>query len=259
MSADYVPYTAKLYQRSGVFEEQPVEREGIRLYMLSNLAQLLPPRGGAFAKTRPVWKVIDSLLNLIFRPKLAASRWNSASNRNVRPAFEELTELDAEASDFIDKHNKSNTFGNGGAHLQWILNYPWIISNRQHQPIFDRYEFSSTARQFDNYLLAMRDDRGELSALLLFSLRDGHLKLPFLFCRKAEIPRVVALINTCICRWQVSMFTTFQPELVAALQLAKTPALYKKPITRSYMVSKKLAEAIGTIHFQDGDGDVAFV
>ena len=104
MSADYVPFTEKLYVRSGVFKKQPEQRKGLRLYVLSNLAHLLPPRGKAFAKTRPALKVVDSIINLALRPKLRVSRWNSRAFK-AGLKFEEINLLTKEIIDFIKKNN----------------------------------------------------------------------------------------------------------------------------------------------------------
>jgi len=65
LSSDYAPETKGLYDASGAFLTTPFELEGLRLYIKSDLQNLLPPKHKTWVKLKPALTFFDFLANKV--------------------------------------------------------------------------------------------------------------------------------------------------------------------------------------------------
>jgi hypothetical protein len=81
-----------------------------------------------------------------------------------------------------------------------------------------------------------------------------------MYFEKNYLPQLMQLLYRQMIEWKISVFTTFNQEISAYLLSHKSPAIYKKKITRQYLASKTISAEIisGRKNLQDGDGDSVF-
>ncbi|MEZ4911240.1 MAG: GNAT family N-acetyltransferase [Saprospiraceae bacterium] len=252
LSADFVPATKRLYDNSGLFEKSSLQKQGIRLYVRSNLAQILPPKHVLFRKFESVLSVSDVVINTFIRLR---SFKPNISNLKI----EEVDLIDNECIHFIHQCSQFSLCRRGPEELHWILQFPWVLSAPEKSDLDKKYYFSSTAKEFSYRALKVKNTDGKLIAFMIFTVMDKNLKLPYLY-HNGFIDRVIDVINFCIISWQIKTFTVFHPELSQRLNSSKTAAILSKPIQRSYMVSKGLKDYFTKMDndVSDGDGDCCF-
>jgi len=249
---DFVPGMERVYAKSGAFGTQPHRIPGVRLYILSELARLLPPKASAFAKTRPLLRILDGIANVPLRFK------TSFGVQAPSVTFEEHDGLTQQALAFIKSYPRSDSELRSAAGIQWMIDHPWILPSKQPTANQDGFYFTSYASTARSRVLTILDDLGSVCAVLVFFQRDAHLRLPYLFCRKAEIPQVLEVLRYHLSSWGVATFTTFQPQLVDALLADPRPALRARAISRNLMIATALQPHVKALALQDGDGDLGF-
>ena len=70
LSADYVPFTKKIYDKTKAFGEQPFTKSGVRLYLRSDFYNLLPPKAKFFQHIKGILKIKDAFFNIFLDLKL---------------------------------------------------------------------------------------------------------------------------------------------------------------------------------------------
>jgi GNAT superfamily N-acetyltransferase len=252
--ADYVPQTRKIYDRTGVFSA-PQIKSGIRLYIRMDLYSILPPKNNLFSNSKGLLKTIDFVFNAI-----VDRRFILKNKRYTGLPFEYCEEADREIDTFIAGLNDQFLFKRSSRELNWIRQYPWILSDPALEKTEKRYYFSSVDKLFDLYYIKVRDDHDKLIAFFILSRRNNRLKMPYCFAEPGAIPLIVKIIEFHIVTWKISTFTTFSAGMVKYFSENKTLSLYKKVVERSYLLSSDLTTALVENEFnvQDGDGDQAF-
>jgi len=254
LSADYVPFTKNIYDKTNSFESEPFTKIGLRMYIKADLATILPPKKIVFSKIKPLLKLMDLGMNSILNLRLRFYQKNIADL-----TFEYPTQVDDEMEILIRAAHDKKQFRRSKAELNWILNNPWILSSNQKSALDNKYHFSSTSKSFEFKMVKVRNLDKELVAILIFSLNNRSLKLPYLFhINNLEI--AVRTINFYIQEWDINTFTTFHTDLSNKIKISKNPSIFTKKIKRNYMISKALSDIINRNEstFQDGDGDCVF-
>ncbi len=253
IAADYAPETERMYSKTEVFAK-PIKRSGIRLYIRMNLHVILPPKKLVYQKTTPILLLADKFINTLKQlHRLPTNRKTSFLQSVV------VTVIDDEILNFISTFRDAPLFQRGINELNWILHHPWILSSSADEDS-RRYYFSSVDKSFDFYAIKLQNSRNELVAFLIFSKRNRTLKLPFCYIQKDVLAEVAQTIEEYIIKWRVDTFTSFHPELAGYLALNSNVAIFKKDVTRYYMVTHTMDELIRVLSndIQDGDGDCAF-
>ena len=241
-----------LYDKTGAFKNLQI-KEGIRLYIRSDLTRILPPKGKFFNKLRPFWQLVDWGANTFFDLRFLRKT-------NIRnPAWEYPDNIDSELDQFISARQESQIFRRGEKELSWILNYPWIIS-AQPDEMSRKYHFSSVAEMFEFIPVKLKNKQGKLIAFLLFARRDHSLKIPYSYYDHEEVTLVLDCIRWHLESWQIKTCTIFHPGLVEGFQKSGYPALYRKTVKRHYIISRVFDQfsAYDVYEIQDGDADCAF-
>ncbi|MCK9424021.1 MAG: GNAT family N-acetyltransferase [Bacteroidales bacterium] len=254
LSTEFVPLTKKIYNKTGAFGS-PLIKSGIRLYIRMNLQTILPPKKRIFQKIKAFLKVIDAFLN-----SLLDLRFLFCKNKLPPVKLEYVNHLDNETGKFISRFQDRALFKRGINELNWIIDYPWILSKPTKDFDSQRYYFSSVDKSFDFYCLKVRNNLDELVAFLILTKRNRILKLPYCYMEKGALTHVIKIIDIHILNWRIDTFSTFHPELVKYLSTKKTISIYKKKIERQYLISNVLNNIIkeNKYNIQDGDADCAF-
>jgi len=254
LSADYVTFTKKLYDKTGKFHPEPMIKNGIRWYVRADLSEILSVKRGIFRKTKGLLTLIDRTANVLIDLRLRLSKRPTSSY-----IYEYVTSADDEAMQFIFECNKKELYRRDGADINWILQYPWVLSRDCKNEEDNKYYFSSSSKKFEFKLVKIKDHHGALIALLLFSLRNGSLKLPY-YWHIDHLKEVAFAVKYHILKWKVNTFTSYEDLLYDALTKENIPAVLSRNIHRNYMVSKVLSEAflLKPDNIRDGDGDCVF-
>ncbi len=241
-----------LYQKPGLFETWTT-LQGRRWYFGSDLYQLLPPKSRFFKAIKPFLKLTDKTLNSI----LSGLRLFIPGSDNVA-GFMETTTLSEEACQWLSQRSSGQGFLRLEAEIKWILRYPWI---HQSKPTAEsaRYHFSSVAEAFSNTLTEIRDKNGKITGITLISVRNGHLKIPYLY-HDCSIDKIAEYIRFFIRKNKIKTVTIYHNALIRYISGHNIIVAPSKKITRKYLKSTALTmlEADDRDLLQDGDGDCAF-
>lgn len=250
--SDFANPTIRIYDRTKRFTALKLN-EGIRLYVRSDLHQLLAPKHKIFITLQPLVKVLDYGVNL-----LLGLRLNRQFKTPKRCKIERVLAVDEEIQNFIQDRQDNQLFKRGSDEINWVLNQPWILSQAQSEESeeSEKYYFSSVAGAFDLHALKIRNRKNELIAFIILSKREKNLKVPF--CYGEDLEAIVEVINYYVVKWRIKTCTIFHPLLASKLWETKTPAVFKKSIHRNFIIANCFDQLPTHFEVQDGDGDYCF-
>ena len=251
MITNMKPGTLKIYERTGYFHA-PVTRVGIRGYLRFNLAEILPPRGGVFARIKPLLQILDFILNLANAIRMV---FYPGYKTDPGLRYEYVEDIGPEAEELISMCNQSYLIRRGKPELEWINKNPWVLEQEEDADS-RRYYFSSVSKRFFYQNVEFHDETGKVNAFLMLSIRNNHLTVPYAFFIKGMESALVKFLFNTMLDYQLNMLTIFHPELSEEIRKTKSPFLYKKKIIRPYFIPKTLD--FPEPAFQDGDGDCVF-
>lgn len=241
---EFTAEAESLYNKTGEFiYGKP--KIGKRYYLRSALTELLPRKRQIFKKLSPILPTVDLAANLIFKVK---------NGKIKKPAFkfEILNQTDDESRNFL-----SNFYSYRSANdLDWIMENPWIKEGTPDS----NYLFSDFAPSFNFFWVKVYDAADTLETCALLQLRDGHLKIPYLFCKNTP-QNFAQFLNWFAEEKKTKILTSYQENLNTFLDQPNFSKLHSKRFERRYLFHKKLLNQLPPAfdpHYQDGDGDCVF-
>ena len=251
---EFTPEAKGLYDRSANFSDLRTN-EGLRCYLRFNLHEILPKKNEKYKRYTSLLRLADSIANVVVDLKLRY--FPPSDHSSLR--FEEVKRLYADENDYILSQSEHSIERRDVAELNWIMEYPWLVESAPTEES-KRYHFSSVSDRFQNvFVRMMKDDK--IVGFIHLTIRDNHLKVPYLFFEKEHTRDVMEYIHSLMLTQNINMLTVFQPELIRYISDSSSPFIYKRAIKRNYIISKVL-----DMHFsnkenlliQDGDADCAF-
>lgn len=246
---EYTGPAKYLYQKLGVFESWP-DLQGRRWYIKSDLFRILPPKKEIFNYSKPLLKAVDTVINTVLQTKYLISK----PDQNIR----ELKEITGDIELYIRRHSSSDGFQRDAEIIRWMLDYPWILKGRT-TPDSERYHFSSVAEQFICKVYKIENIAGKMCGIMVVTVRDGHLKVPFLYydCLEEE---VIKALKAIIYLHQVKTMSLYHDALIQNIQEHKSFFSPSKSISRNYLITKEFWAQLSHQSFplNAGDGDTAF-
>lgn len=248
-----VPASRELYLSLGF--KGPIPLLGMRGYMRSNMAELGPNRYPKFKALKPLWHITDSLINAFQDARL---RFGDAA-QNTPKGLEQVEAVSDEIADFIAPFQTNELFRRNKAELNWITQYPWILSGEPTEES-KRYYFSAIDKRFEFRHLVLRDGSGKIIMYMLAAFRNQKLNLPYLYFKARYTEQVAEVIIHMMLTEKLSTVTTFNPHLAQYLKKNDLPFLFVKSIQRDYYAAQKFIPYFETDppNFMEGDGDQAF-
>ncbi|HOS83486.1 MAG TPA: hypothetical protein PK199_01085 [Bacteroidales bacterium] len=254
LTSDYVSYTKKIYDKTKLFNLKPYVKKGIRLYLKSDMQNILPPKKPFLSKFLFLFKILDFILNAFLNLRILLF-YKFHTNFD----FEYTNYADDEINDFIKSKQNNQLFKKDKNDLNWIIQNPWVLSEDKKSNLNKKYYFSSTVNLFRFHLIKIKNKRKELVGVILFSEKDKSLKIPYIYHNNIDC--IIETIYFHVHVWKIKTLTTFNIEIVEGLKKGKShPEVLKKEIIRNYIVSNPLSEYLFSpeIIIQDGDGDSVF-
>lgn len=159
-----------------------------------------------------------------------------------------------------ESYFKQCSFNRSFAEFNWIVSYPWIkqVTTISNEAL--RYHFSSEELQFESRLISIFKESLHIG-YLLYSLRNGHLKIPYIFCEPDNYLHMARFIESLIYQTNADYITLFEaPEIKKQLRFTR---LHSKNIKRHFKITNTLLSKIRNItdthiYIRDGDGDAVF-
>jgi GNAT superfamily N-acetyltransferase len=256
IATEFTKEAKALYDKIGLFEDLKIS-VGIRGYLRFELHTFLPARKKLFARIKGLLKLADGLLNAI--NDIRIDLWRR--NRKRGNIIEYITRIDEEASGWISDLGKNEIFKKETEHFNWILHYPWILSAPFPDRESKKYHFSSLALRFEFICLKIYD-LNQIIGFILLSVRDKHMKIPYLYVASRHLPLIAEIIFDHMIEMKINTITIFNPPLVEYMQNGRTPLIHCRKMKRHYIHSGIFnnpdEKAGDTYVIQDGDGDCAF-
>ena len=251
---EFTPEAKGLYDRSGGFNDLRIN-QGLRCYLRFNLHEVLPKKSEKYKPYKPILKLGDSIANVPNAIRLSFSK----PELSGRISFEQISEVDESLDAYVRSKQNTGFERRTAAELNWILKYPWLLQSAPTSES-ERYHFSSVSERFLNLTYKLTEGK-QAKGYLHFTIRDGHLKIPYAYFESEHLPDVVQYIYLIMQDYKLSMLTVFHSEIVRFFQSQSTPFIYLRSIRRHYIISK-LLDAHFTdrdqLMIQDGDADCAF-
>lgn len=274
---DMTPHTRSILEKTNWFEFPSVDY-GMRGFLKFNLHEILPAKRPSLQKLTPLIRLCDLALNLLISPlrylnrkrfgvkngkvagqpgKAVFNRSSSFEHKNIK--IEIRDSLNQELHAFMKQHSCHEFIRRSTPEIEWIVRHPWIKTQQEATPADAyNYPFSHIAGHFEQYFLHLSTDE-KTSGLLLISIRDGHMKVPYAWFDEKNAELILQQIYHQALQKNTITLTLFRPSLVKAMHSAPHPFVFKKPIRRLVAISRELSELYHRYpDLQDGDGDVAF-
>ncbi len=247
---DCPAYTKEILDKTGCFTFFPPvvgKRWFMRFYSGSRLK-----KNGYNKYAVTFARGIDLLLNSINIPFMPSGRKeNSTGGYEVY----QCQKLDGSVVSFIGEHSGDYFLRQDIAKLNWIVSQPWVTTSTTDTI---NYPFTYEVQNFSQHFLVIRKE-GEIRAVLLLSMRDNHVTLPFYYGSSRWINEVAGVLKEHIIKLQANSLILFNEELIRAFEAITLPAYYTKNIVRYSGCSAGLEPFFPTTGlFQDGEADVVF-
>lgn len=234
-----------LYNKTEAF--QYIEpKKGKRYYFRSDLATIIPSKKPKTKLLQPVFQLTDFIINSLIMIK---------NNFIKKPdfTFQILDKIDAESADFISRFKCNRN----AQEINWMIENPWVLEGKMKD---EKYLFSSFSETFRYFWIKIYDDNNSLITCSLLLLRDGHLKIPYLFTN-GDLEKFVDFLEYFITEKKVKALTSYQMSLNEKISSSKSfSGIHKRDFERRYMFHQQLIENLPENFkpgFQDGDGDCA--
>jgi hypothetical protein len=250
---DLTPHTTAIISQLRFFDFRDMP-DGIRGYLLLELACLLPRRWPGLSPLKPLLGVIDSLVNLFIKVVNPLRRSKNAPEFSVEP-IDHFSDTDLI---FIEQHSESETIRRSPESLIWILNNPWVLNENEIAMDYSNYHFTATAKDYQMQLLRFTVE-GKIKAIALYRRLNRKAFIPYLYVEPDFVPAFTKYIYQLLLNQSCTYFTTFHPLLRSYIEKHGGPFLFRKSIKRTFAYHKKLEKDIPQqLFLQDGDGDVVF-
>lgn len=229
--------------------------QGTRYYSRFCLSEILERKHKIFSYLKFIFLFFDIIFNylvdlnfLFFKKKVLKSEVRKDEVLNP--------EIDSFLKDFKEKEffkRDKNTY-------EWIKNFPWINKGKDLKKESQQYYFSLFAKDFQSNYYTFYNSKKELVAFVWLSLRDGHLKIPYVYFKKNSIDDIVNFILAIIKEEKIKTILVYQKEIEEVLN-SKRFFITKKTFYQNFFATINLelnSNNIEKMKIQSGNGDVIF-
>lgn len=242
---EFTAEAESLYNKIGVFEYiQP--KNGKRYYFRTDFAHIIPSKKPSTQFLKPIFQIGDLIINTLISVK-------NSFVKKPNFKFEILDSIDQESNVFISNF-KANRNTN---EINWFIKNPWVLERKKNN---DNYLFSSYSKEFRYYWIKIYDENNQLVTGSLLLVRNGHLKILYLFST-INLDKFIIFLSYFILKNKITFLTSYHVELNQQISLTKDfPKIFEKDFERRYMFHKDLIKNLPkgfNPNFQDGDGDCA--
>lgn len=255
MFTNYAEASKLLYDKTQQFSVLQ-KLKGTKYYMRFCFADILPKKKKVFEKTKFVWVILDVFLNFFL---------------NVRNLFIKEVKVDsfyvkvnekwnASILEFINNFTIKNLFKRSQEEFNWIQKNPWILTDNKTKTTSKSYHFSSYAKQFESNFYTIYNSENCLIGCVLLTIRDGHIKVPYLYYLQKDSKRVATFIIDKCKEMKAKTIVIYDKDIEEELN-KQLLFVAKKAFLQKYFIIKALEKSLENkevLEIQSGDGDVVF-
>jgi len=244
IATEFTKEAEALYNVLGVFEYVH-PKAGKRYYFRSDAAHIIPGKKPETKVLKPIFQITDAVANSLIALKNSAIK---------KPGFkfEILDHIDAESSEFMSEFQTKRN----ADEINVFIKNPWVLESKKKE---EKYLFSAYAEVFKYVWIKIYDDNSNLTACSLLQLRDGNLKIPYLFSKAAGLDSFIEFLSHFIVSNKIKTLTSYHKDLNTRIEQSKKfPKIYERDFERRYLFHKQLIQHLPKgfdPQYQDGDGD----
>ncbi|MBD8082535.1 GNAT family N-acetyltransferase [Chryseobacterium caseinilyticum] len=242
---EFTPEAESLYNKIKFFKYIQA-KEGKRFYLKTDFQNIIPAKKTQLKTLKPFFKLSDFFFNSLISFK-------NSFQEKPDFKFEILSEIDDESKDFIIQFPSNRT----ADEINWFVKNPWILEGGKPD---SEYLFSSYSKQFKYFWIKIFNAHNEFEASALLLLRDGHLKIPYLFANN-NLQNFIDFLAYFSEKNRVKQITSYQTDLNSEIENnGNFPKIHSRNMERRYMFHEKMLSHLPLNfkpNFQDGDGDCA--
>lgn len=221
-------------------------KNGKRYYFRLDSATVLSEKKTWVKAFKPLLHLSDTIANTLIGIK-------NIGTGKPKFRFEVLNQMDTEIKNFASSYHGQRTVDE----INYFTKNPWILEGRKRD---DNYFFSSYAEVFKYVWVKVYNKQGNLETVSLLLLRDGHLRIPYIFSNgNSSIHKFIQFLNIFIIQNKIKMMTVYNEILNEKIKESKSLSrIYEKDFKRDYLFRKELLKSLPenfNPHLQDGDGD----
>lgn len=254
MYTNYAVNSKLLYDKTGHFSNiKPLI--GIRFYTRFCLGEILEKKHKIFKSLKLLIVFFDGVFNFLFDFRFLFLKKRKLKSEVIKNEIWN-TKIDIFLKDFKEKE----FFKREEKVYKWIQDFPWVGENNDIKNEALTYYFSLYAKDFQNNYFTFYDEKSELIAFLWLSLRDGHLKIPYVYFKNENLEEIVSFILNKVKEEKVKTFLVYDKEIEKKLK-QEMYFITKKTFYQNFFATKKLGlnpENIQNKEIQSGNGDVIF-
>ncbi len=247
-----VAASKNLYTSTNVFNERFIT--GLRAYSRFDLNEVMLAKKPFLKPLSFLFKFTDGFFNLFID--------SFSSPSTVIPEnIEFVKEIDNETEEFIKMNQSNNLFKRNKTDLNWILNYPWILSSNELDRVSANYHFSSVAKKFEFLNVKFYDEQHKLAGFVMLQLRNKHLTVHTASFEVSQLKNIVELIYQVIRKYKTNSFSVYNKDITDYISRNKNPFIFKKELKRGFYYSKNFEHYFKKnprLSFEAGDGDMIF-
>lgn len=240
----------KTYQSLGVFK--PTQYiHGKTFYRNLCFSELIQARYPDWEDYMPFYRATEKFINRALR-----FRYIFVRNYRTRYKIVESKVYDTEFSNFLEKFKTEHPgmVVRAALHFDWILTYPWLLTNISEQES-KRYFFSSKSNRFEYFSLKVYN-KDVLEGFVLLKIRDKNLAVCYVYAPDEQINCLSNYISVLMKKNNFDTITCFDERLTESLGRKHNGYIYRKTTRRPYIFPKNYE--INAAVFQYGDGDSVF-
>lgn len=219
---------------------------------------------GAALRKRPALKPLRLLLRLFdgITDEIVNFRSRTWQRHNAilrHLNFEYISSIDKETGQFIERHNQQDLTRKARADLNWIMNYPWLLSAPLKDSAGQRYYFSSRADRFFYLGAKVLEQHKEIVGFVLFKVRDDRMSIVFSYFDPRHALSIAAAAVIHALKMDVRVLSIYDELLVKSFAELRCPCWSVKRSSRGFSLSKAFADIpLAGCRLHGGDGDLAF-
>ena len=230
---------------------------GLDIRLRFNTTKAIVRKFPALKSFRWLFKICDIITGEIV--SLRSYFWKRQDGGWRRLTFEYISSIDGETGQFIQRHHRHDLTRRGKAELDWIINFPWILSAPQKDSASRRYYFSSVAGRFLYLGIKVFDSSDGMIGFVMLKVRDDRMSVAYSYFESRHASLIMAAVAHHALAMDVSNLSLHDERLADCFPGLECPHWSARKASRGFCVSKAFADiSLTGCRLHGGDGDLAF-
>ena len=231
--------------------------KGLEVRLRFNLTKTMLRKSPAMKTLRGLFKAIDALTDEIVN--LRNFFWRRRYKKQLLVNLEMTSCIDVETDNFIKRYQQQDLTRKGQSELNWMIQYPWILSAPFKDAAARRYYFSSRTDRFYYLSVKVFAANDKMIGFFILKVRDDRAGVAFSFFDSQHAPSIAAAVAQTTLEMDVSTLTLYDENLAEAFTALGCPHWSARSVSRGFLLSKAFTDIEpADIRLHGGDGDLAF-